>query len=156
LTDLHIRATDTRRMASLVFNQTLYQDHPYGPSVQGYFETVPHLTRPIWLLSCCYYGPAGMIITLVGAVKAEVALEKITAVLGDWQNEQQRPLPPCLLALVPTNSPSTYTPLPEKSQADIHWDCPVRRAARPITGRQPDEYYPGRLWHDGAHWPIGS
>jgi zinc protease len=120
LTDLHIRATDTRRMASLVFNETLYQDHPYGPSALGYFETVPRL-MPADLADfhARYYGPAGMIITLVGAVKAEVALEKITAVLGDWQNEQQRPLPTVPVALPPDQFTQIYTPLPEKSQADI-------------------------------------
>jgi zinc protease len=125
LTDLHIRANDTRRMASLIFNQMLYQDHPYGTSVQGYFETVPHLT-PAGLADfhARYYGPVGMIITLVGAVKAEVAQEKITAVLGDWQNEQQRPLPPVPAAPRPDRFTQMYTPLPEKSQADIIMGLP--------------------------------
>lgn len=120
LTDLHIRATDTRRMASLVFNHALYQEHPYGPSVQGYFETVPHLSAAdLARFYADHYGPAGMIITLVGAIKAEVVLAKITAVLGDWQNEQQRPLPSVPLAARPDQLARTYTPIPEKSQADI-------------------------------------
>lgn len=120
LTDLHIRATDTRRMASLVFNHALYQDHPYGPSVQGYFETVPHLTATdLARFHADYYGPSGMIITLVGAIEAAVVLAKITAVLGDWQNGQQRPLPPVPIAARPDQLARTYTPIPEKSQADI-------------------------------------
>ncbi|MFO7541137.1 MAG: pitrilysin family protein [Chloroflexota bacterium] len=125
LTDLHIRANDTRRLASLIFNQTLYQDHPYGISAQGYFETVPHLTAAdLADFHSRYYGPAGMIITLVGAVKAEVALAKITAVLGDWQNEQQQPLPPVPAAPRPDNFTQVYTPLPAKSQADLIMGLP--------------------------------
>lgn len=120
LTDLHIRATDTRRMASLVFNHTLYQDHPYGLSVQGYFETVPHLSAAdLARFHADCYGPSGMIITLVGAIKAELVLEKITAVLGDWENGKQRPLPPVPAAACPAQLFRTYTPIPEKSQTDI-------------------------------------
>lgn len=132
LTDLHIRANDTRRMASLNFNQTLYPAHPYGQSLQGYFETVPHLT-PAALAGfhAHYYGPAGMIIVLVGAVKAEEALAKITAVLGDWQNPQQRPLPPVPDAARPASLTYTSLALPEKSQADIILGLPGPRRRAP-------------------------
>jgi zinc protease len=132
LTDLHIRANDTRRMASLNFNRTLYENHPYGQSLQGYFETVSHLTpADLAQFHADYYGPGGMIITLVGAVKAEVAVEKITAVLGDWQNEQQRPLPPVPAAPRPDQFTQIYTPIPEKSQADIIMGLPGPLRAAP-------------------------
>lgn len=132
LTDLHIRATDTRRTASLIFNEQLYQNHPYGPSAQGYFETVPHLTAAALAeFHADYYGPQGMIITLVGAIKAEVAVDKITAVLGDWYNDKKRPLPPVPHAPRPTQFTQRYTPLPEKSQADILLGLPGPLRAAP-------------------------
>ncbi len=125
LTDLHIRATDTRRMAGLVFNERLYEGHPYGISVQGYFETVSELTpADLATFHADYFGPQGMIITLVGAVKAETAVEKITAVLGDWQNERQRSVPAVPHAERPHGLVQLYTPIPEKSQTDIVMGLP--------------------------------
>ncbi len=39
LTSLQMRANDTRQMAALKFQETLYKGHPYGISVEGYLES---------------------------------------------------------------------------------------------------------------------
>lgn len=125
MTNLYMRANDTRRMASLTFHELLYPDHPYGISTSGYLETVPTITRDdIANFHTQYYGPRGAIIVMVGAIKAEEALKKITAVFGNWQNPAQQNLPSIPEAPRPAHLIRTYSPLPDKSQSDILMGLP--------------------------------
>jgi zinc protease len=120
LTGLQIRANDTGQRAGMAFYETLYQDHPYGRSGDGYPETIQQIGRAdLVQFHRDHYGPAGMVLTAVGAVKYEDAVEKVTAVLGDWSVPQQRPIP----AVPPTQRPlmtlRQHVPMPGKSQSDI-------------------------------------
>jgi zinc protease len=132
LTGLQIRANDTRRMAGLAFRELLYGDHPYGQSITGYEGTVSALgRREVVDFHRNYYGPEGMLITLVGAIETSEALAQVEAVLGDWRNEAQRPSPPIPDVPRPPHLQQTYVPLPDKSQSDLIMGLPGPRRAAP-------------------------
>jgi zinc protease len=120
ITGLHMRADDTRRMAGLAFNELLYGDHPYGRSTSGYLDTIPALSRDdLANFHARHYGPRGMILTIVGAVKAETALAKIGTALGDWVNEEQGAETAVSPAPRPSQTTRTHVPMPGKAQADV-------------------------------------
>jgi len=119
LTGLQMRANDTGYMAALTFRETLYQDHPYGHSVDGYIETISKLQREdLVLFHDQFYGPEGMILTIVGAVEPDEALRKVEVAFGGWQKSQiampKVPPAPGLESTV-----RTYVAMAEKSQTDI-------------------------------------
>jgi zinc protease len=87
LTDLEERANDTRRMASLTFHELVYPPgHPFARSTYGYPETVGALGRDdLAEFVAGGYGPQGMVIVVVGAVKTVDALAQVTDAFGDWE-----------------------------------------------------------------------
>ncbi|RMG95596.1 MAG: insulinase family protein [Chloroflexi bacterium] len=126
LTSLLIRANDTRYMATLRFYETLYgREHPYGRSSSGYTETISAITREdIVNFHNTWYGPKGMLVVIVGAIKAEDALARIEQTFGAWENPQQPELPPIPSAAPPAQLTRVQTSLPEKSQTDIVMGLP--------------------------------
>lgn len=107
-------------MASLAMSQILYKGHPYRRPDDGYPETVQAITRDdLVAFHAQCYGPQGMLITVVGAVNPERAVEMVKETLGDWQNPDQ-PIPPFLPPLQrleeTTRQKST---IPGKIQADV-------------------------------------
>ncbi len=119
MTGLQIRANDTRRMAGLAFRHLLYGDHPYGISVDGYPETVAAITRDdLAAFYDRYYGPEGMIITVVGGLTDEEALAKVEAAFGDWRKEQAS-LPEVGGVARPDGLARTQVSMPQKTQSDI-------------------------------------
>ena len=120
LTGLQIRANDTRQQASLRFRELLYDGHPYGSSVQGYPETVMAITpEDLEAFHACHYGPQGMTITIVGAVTADDAVQRVEAALGDWRNEEWESPPELPAVSRPATTLRDYVALPEKTQSDI-------------------------------------
>lgn len=120
ITDLEERAHDTRRMASLTFRELAYPPgHPYGRSVNGYIETVSPLTsEDLAAFYRAHYTSQGMVITVVGAVKATEAVDLVERAFGDWNGPApQRPASP------PVSPPETvrqkFVPIPGKTQTDI-------------------------------------
>ncbi len=139
LTGLAIRAQDTNDMASLLFDKILYRNHPYARPEDGYPETVQAITlEDIRAFHRAQYGPRGMTLAIVGAVKPEDALEQVSRVLGDWENPAQTP-PPELPPLTPlTETVRRHHPIEGKSQTDI-----VMGAAGPK--RRDEDYMPASL-----------
>lgn len=128
LTDLEERAHDTRRMASLTFRELAYPDHPYGRSVDGYIETVSPLTADdLAEFYRAHYTPRGMVIAVVGAVKAEEAVRMVGDAFGDWEGPapDRPPLPP---VPPPDRVREKFVPIPGKTQTDIvlGWPGPAR------------------------------
>ena len=120
LTRLAIRAQDTGEMASLIFDSIVYANHPYSRPEEGHPETVQMITRQDLVdFHQIQYGPAGMVIAVVGAIDPQQAVEKVAEVLGDWQNVQQpKPLP--LPPLTPLSETRTERlSISGKYQADI-------------------------------------
>ncbi|MCP4541217.1 MAG: insulinase family protein [Chloroflexi bacterium] len=120
LTNLEERVHDTRRMASLAFNELAYpENHPYARSVVGYTETISALSRDD--LAKFYtdgYGPQGMVIVLVGAVDTADALAQVENAFGDWEAPTYKRTPlPQVSRIVETRERTV--PIPGKTQSDV-------------------------------------
>lgn len=91
LTGLDIRAQDTSDMASMVFDEILFKDHPYSRPEDGHPETVKRIKQDdLVKFHREYFGPRGMVIVIVGAVKAEEAVKQVKRSLGAWQVKGQK------------------------------------------------------------------
>ncbi len=122
LTELEERAHDTRRMAGLSFRKLLYPaGHPYGRSTTGYVETIPSITRDdLEDYYRVHFGSKGMLVVIVGAVKAEAAFEAWERAFGSWYGADaqahREPVPP-----VPRleEARRVFAPIPGKTQSDL-------------------------------------
>jgi len=120
LTGLAIRAQDTSDMASLVFDELLYAGHPYSRADEGWPETIQAITlNDLAEFHRKYYGPRGVVISIVGAVEPEKAVSEVERILGDWQNMAQEDAPELPEFKPPTTSAKRHYPIPGKSQSDI-------------------------------------
>lgn len=94
LTGLAIRAEDTADMASLIFDQILFKDHPYSRPEDGYPDTIQNIKRSdLTTFHREHYGPRGMVIAIVGAVEPEAAAKQVKRALGSWQVKDQKVAP---------------------------------------------------------------
>ena len=120
LTGLSIRAQDTADMAAITFDKIVYGSHPYSRPDDGWPVTVQAISRNDLVdFHRLHYGPRGMVIAIVGAVKAETVAEQVEAVLGTWHNSSQPDLP-SLPELKPlTKIVTRKFKIPGKSQADM-------------------------------------
>jgi zinc protease len=130
LTGLAIRAEDTSDMASMVFDQILFKDHPYCRPEDGYPETIQNIKRSdLVKFHREHYGPRGLVIAIVGAVKPEEAVRQVQRALGGWQVKGQRLAPelPSVKRLKKTIS--KHHRIRGKSQSDliIGTNGPMRR-----------------------------
>jgi len=120
LTGLAIRAQDTSDMASLVFDQLLYDNHPYSRPDEGWPETVQAITLDdLAEFHRKHYGPRGVVISIVGAVEPEKAAGEVERILGGWQNEVQEDTPELPEFKPPTENVQKHHSIPGKSQSDI-------------------------------------
>jgi zinc protease len=139
LTGLALRSQDTRDMASMLFDEMVYRQHPYARADEGHPETIGAITvADIAEFHKKHYGPRGMVVCVVGGIDAEQAVEQVRATLEDWQNPEQ----PGVIEL-PVWQPlpaRNYkrTDIPGKSQSDL-----IVGTAGP-TRLSPD-YFPASL-----------
>lgn len=78
-------------MASMVFDAILFKDHPYSRPEDGHPETIQAIKRDdLVKFHRDLYGPRGMVIAIVGAVKAEEAVRHVKRALGGWQVKGQK------------------------------------------------------------------
>ena len=120
LTGLAIRAEDTGDMASMVFDKILFKDHPYSRPEDGYPETIQTIKRnDLVKFHREHYGPRGMVIAIVGAVKPEDAVRQVKRALGGWLVNGQKETPelPPLKTLKKTVS--KHLRIAGKSQSDL-------------------------------------
>ena len=131
LTGLAMRAQDTGDMASMTFDRLIFGEHPYARPDDGYPETIKIITRAdlVDYHSRCF-GPRGLTLAVVGAVKAGEIIEQVNKVIGDWQNPQQAILPSIPDVRPLTKTVRQHIPLQGKSQTDLMVGVlgPVRRA----------------------------
>lgn len=117
LTDLHERTSSTRAMCGLAFNEMCYPEgHPYHYSTDGYLETAQAIALDdVRRFHATFYAPAGMVIVIVGAVKAEQARDLVEARFADWA--ATRPARSVNLDVPPiTDQRCRHVHLPGKSQ----------------------------------------
>ena len=120
LTALAIRAQDTAAMASLLFDQILYRNHPYQHPDGGYTETVQTIQRDD-LVNFYHrvYSPKNMVFVIVGSVEPERAINAVKQHFGDWENPNQQPLPVIETIQPLENWVEKRLTIPGKTQADI-------------------------------------
>jgi zinc protease len=120
LTGLAIRAQDTSEMASLAFDELVYAGHPYSRPEDGYVETVRSITRQDLIqFRQKHFGPRGMVISIVGGVDTERALDSVIHFLGDWESPDQPVQPPLPPVKPITQITSRRVQIQGKSEADI-------------------------------------
>ena len=138
LTHLAIRDNDTRSRASEAFYELAYPGHPYSIDSEGYPDTIAALTRAdLAAFHRRNFGPRGMILTIVGAVKAEEAVALVEKYFGDWANPQQSPEPELPPVAAPASPINRRVTLPGKTQSDLILGAPgpARRHPRFLTAR---------------------
>jgi zinc protease len=90
LTGLAIRAQDTADMADLAFDGMLYRGHPYARPEDGHPKTIRAIRRADLVnFHRSSFGPAGMVLVVVGAVESKRATAVVRRTLGSWQNPAQ-------------------------------------------------------------------
>jgi zinc protease len=121
VTELKYSEDDTRYRAGLMFREMVYPpQHPYHYSTYGTLTTVPHFTaEQVRTFHQRHYGPAGMIVCIVGAIQPAVAVELIRARLEDWQNPAQPALPTLPTLSPPAEMQQRYSALRGKTQSSI-------------------------------------
>jgi zinc protease len=120
LTGLGIRAQDTSDMADLVFNQIVFAGHPYARPDDGWPETIQAITRQDLVdFHRSYFGPAGLVIAIVGAVDPEKAVEQVERVLGGWRKDGQKEVPELPPVKIMEESVKRHHDIPGKSQSDL-------------------------------------
>jgi len=86
ITGLKVRDQDTRYTASRLFRELVYpSEHPYSRSTDGTLDTIPAITREQMVeFRRRHFGPCGMIVVIVGAVRTDDAIRLVEDYLGDW------------------------------------------------------------------------
>jgi zinc protease len=120
LTGLAIRAQDTAEMASLTFDQIVFEGHPYARPEDGWPETIKTISRDDMSdFHQTHYGPRGLVLAIVGSVDLKAIAGQVAKVLGDWTNPSQ-PEIPTLPELKPLKKMITRKiKIPGKSQSDL-------------------------------------
>ena len=120
ITGIQIREQDTSDRASLKFDEILFPNHPYSQIEEGTIESLNRIKRSdLVKFHKQYYGPAGMVITIVGAIDHKQAVDLVYQALGDWENPIWLPPP-----TIPERSNESFSyrehiPIPGKTQTDI-------------------------------------
>jgi zinc protease len=120
LTSLAIRAQDTVAMAELAFDNMLFANHPYGRPVDGYPETLALIDREdLARFHSQYYGPQGMVVTVVGGLEPQVVVDAVGEAFQDWGNPSQTfsiEIPDLIL---PSSPRTAHFAIDGKSQTDV-------------------------------------
>jgi len=120
LTGLAIRAQDTGDMASMLFDEILFKDHPYARPEDGHPETIKRISRDdLVKFQRENYGPRGMVIVIVGAVKPEEAVRQVKRALGGWQVKGQKEAPALPEVKLLKKTVSKSHKIAGKSQSDL-------------------------------------
>src|SRR3972149_1105952 len=107
-------------MASLLFDEMVYRQHPYARAEEGHPETVGAITvDDLATFHKKHYGPKHLVLAIVGGIEAERVVDQVRSVLEDWRNPEQ-PEPPALPEWEPLPERSyKRTDIPGKSQSDL-------------------------------------
>lgn len=90
LTGLAIRAQDTADMADMAFDSMLYRGHPYARPEDGHPKTIKAIRRSdLVSFHRRSYGPAGMVIVVVGAVESRRAADVVRRTFESWSHAKQ-------------------------------------------------------------------
>lgn len=125
LTALAIRDQDTGAVAGMTFDSLVYPGHPYSVPDDGHRDTVSALTvDDLRAFQRRHFGPKGMVVAVVGAVKADAAVEAVESRLGAWVNADQPRAPELPAVSAPASIVRQDVFLPGKSQCDVVLGAP--------------------------------
>jgi zinc protease len=120
LASLAIRAHDTSDLADMAFDEIIYPGHPYGRPEDGHPETIQNIGRDDLIeFHQQHYGPANMVIVIVGAVEPQRAIDHVQAVLGSWENNQQKTIPEMPAIFPLKDTVRRHITVPGKFQTDL-------------------------------------
>jgi zinc protease len=120
LTGLAIRAQDTADMADLVFEEILFDGHPYSRPEDGWPETIQAITRDdLADFHRRTFGPKNFVIAIVGAVEPKRAVDAVQRALGGWINPAQEVRPGIPDAIPLKKTATRHHVIPEKIQSDL-------------------------------------
>jgi zinc protease len=120
LTSLALREQDTEQRAGMGFEEIIYAGHPYSRPEEGTPAGVQAI-QPADLADFHRrrYGPKGMVIAVVGALKRQSVADEVEKRFGAWKDApewQQPEIPPA----APLQSEvRKHIPLKEKYQTDV-------------------------------------
>jgi zinc protease len=117
---LALRDQDTGEVASLLFDQYLFQDHPYALPVDGFTHTIKDITRrDIIDFHRTFYSPAELIIVVSGAISADTVKKLANQYFGDWVPNEQPVRMNKMIPSGPTSIIRKHKFLEGKSQLDL-------------------------------------
>jgi zinc protease len=120
LTGLAIRAQDTADMSDLVFNEMLFEGHPFARPEDGWPHTIQSIThRDLQEFHRRTFGPRGMVIAVVGAVEPKRAVDFVQRALGDWKNPEQAERGEIPDQKPPRKTKRRYYKIAGKTQSDL-------------------------------------
>jgi zinc protease len=121
ITELKYAQQDTRYRAGRAFREALYPaSHPYHHSSYGTMDSIPTVdVGELQVFHQRVYGTHGMVISIVGAIAPEKAIEWVRQYFADWHNPHQ----PAEILVPPIAPPSEiqrlFTSIDGKTQSDI-------------------------------------
>lgn len=121
LTWLNYSQQDARYRAARAFREVLYPaEHPYYYPTWGTAETLNTITiDEIREFHHAHFGPRGMILTIVGAVHTDEAVQIVRDRFEDWSNPLQ-PARPSLPGLpMPEENRRVLVPVAGKTQSEV-------------------------------------
>lgn len=120
LSSLAIRNHDTGDLADMAVDEILFAGHPYSRPEDGHPETIQNITRDNLLdFHRQHYGPATMVVVIVGAVETSQAVDQVQQALGRWSvSEPAAPVcfPPVQIL---EQTIRRHIPVPGKFQTDL-------------------------------------
>jgi zinc protease len=120
LAGLAIREQDTGEAASLLFDQYLFPDHPYGQPTDGFAETIQRITvEDLQKYHQQYYSPRDMILVVAGAVEDGQVKDLAQKYFGDWEKQHAPAAAPIDVPAAPQGLIRKHRHLEDKSQADL-------------------------------------
>jgi len=120
LAGLAIREQDTGEAASLLFDQYLFPDHPYGQPTDGFAETIQRITVEDLLgYHQKYYSPRDMVLVVAGAVEDNQVVDLAQKYFADWENQHALAVAPIAVPAAPQGRIRKHRHLEDKSQADL-------------------------------------
>lgn len=129
----------TGTLAAIAFADALYPEgHPYhAPTLDEETATIKGLTREdLVAFHARHYGPARMVLAIVGDVSTAGAIDAVKRHFGDWA--QQGSVPPVTIPDTPVPPGPLKTivvAVPDKAQVDVRYGYPGQ-----LKRRDPDFY----------------
>lgn len=120
LTGLALREQSTKHRAAMAFDSMVYPEHPYSRPDEGHPHTVKAIkANDLKSFHKEHYGPQGMVISIVGGIDPQEAVDKVRKALGGWENPTQPPVPELPDWKPLTDMKSERVDIPGKSQSEV-------------------------------------